>query len=274
MLWAPEDSGLRLDISLQTLWDDRTPDLGSPYYTGNFAYDQPRLPSGSIEISWKSGTPITIAEGSVSLHSAVASLNVTTAAGGFEIQVWASAAWDKMGGDVVVLEVTSSGGEEARAVWLPAVAASTWAKLNPLKTYVPNPASSTTTTTPMSGVYLNVTTQPHLPQKGTGHSSAVLSFADGPKQYHIVCLSNTKPSPATADDIVKAQVIAAYGSLTSIRQDHEAWWANWWPAGGFVTLEHTPLESFWWIQLYKFASGTALTLSHSHSHPLQSFSGS
>ena len=189
MLWAPSDDALRLDISLQSLWDDRTPDLGSPYYTGNFAYDQPRLPSGSIQISWKSKGQIQLASGSVSLHRARALLNVTTAAGGFQIEVWASAAWSRAGGDVVVLEVTSTGAEEATATWIPAVAASTWASKS--KTYVLNPASTTTASTPMPGVQLNITTQPHLPKKGSGHSSAVLSFADGPKQYHV-------PQPFTA----------------------------------------------------------------------------
>ena len=82
-----------------------------------------------------------------------------------------------------------------------------------------------------------------------------MSFTTGSTKYHIICLSNTKETPAEADTIVKATLKEAQGRLANIRVAHAAWWANWWPAGGFVTLEHTPLESFWWIQLYKFASG-------------------
>ena len=72
----------------------------------------------------------------------------------------------------IVLEVTSFGAEEATAVWVPAVAASTWA--SKLKSYVPNPPSKTVSSTPSVGVELNITTQRHLPQKGSGHSSGVI----------------------------------------------------------------------------------------------------
>ena len=125
--------------------------------------------------------------------------------------------------------------------WIPAVAASTWA--SKLKTYVHNPPSATTTSTPTPGVRLNVTSQPHLAVKGTGHASAVLSSYAGRAQTHIVSLSNTKPSPAAADEHVTAQATRAHADLASIRAMHEAWWAAWWPAGGFLTLDHSPLEA-------------------------------
>jgi hypothetical protein len=44
-------------------------------------------------------------------------------------------------------------------------------------------------------------------------------------------------------------------SVAALRARHEAWWAAWWPAGGWLTLDHAPLESFFYLQLYKFASG-------------------
>ena len=60
-----------------------------------------------------------------------------------------------------------------------------------------------------------------------------------------------------------SQVVAATNSSTTPRSSlaklrglHESWWSKFWPAGGVLTLDNSPMEAFWYTQLFKFASGT------------------
>ena len=43
LLWQPSPSSLRLDVSRQTVYDDRNSSLGPPRFKNNFVYDTPRL---------------------------------------------------------------------------------------------------------------------------------------------------------------------------------------------------------------------------------------
>jgi alpha-L-fucosidase 2 len=48
---------------------------------------------------------------------------------------------------------------------------------------------------------------------------------------------------------------AAARGLDDLAAAHRAWWHNFWPAS-FVSFPDARLESFYWIQMYKMASGT------------------
>jgi len=261
-LWAPSNSTLQLDISSKSLWDDRTSDLQTPssfgpkrkFYVGNFVDDQPRLPSGHFEMSWPSGKAPILASGRVSLFNARATLNVTTTTmgAGFSIAVWASADYESA--DVVVVETRPfgpGGGVMPLVKFFPA----DLTKDPHCSHCIPNlPSMADNVTTIGNNTELSITVQPH--RKGTAHALAVAKYTEGTTTVRVVALSPVLKSSAAAS--ANAAACAKRGveadPLGSLRTQHEAWWHNWWPAGGFLTVNHSPLESFFFIQLFKFAS--------------------
>jgi len=267
MLWQPQNSAngeLQMHVSRQTLWDDRTPDLGPIYYLDNFALDQPRLPLGYFSITMTSGAPLLSATGRVSLWDAVAQLNVTTPAGSCALAAWASAAHDRAAGgaDVVVLETSWAGSEACVVKWVPLRCASTWS--NDAR-YVFNPPPLNATAVLSPELELTTVSQPHLPQKGTWHSTAVLRSQLHPTAAaYVVTVSPVLGSQAAADAWAAAEVGAAVaaGGLPALRAAHEADWHSWWPAGGALTFEYSLLESFWYLQLFKFRSGARPGIVH------------
>ena len=252
LLWSPDLLTLRIDISRQSLYDDRTADLGLPLYLNNFVFDQPRLPVGHFILTWASNSQPTAITGRVSLYDARAMLNVTTPVGGISIALWACAAFNSA--DVIVMEVSSSGSESASIVFVPEIAQSTWSGRD--SRYVQNPPPLNVSRTLGKGVSMNLTTQPHLKEKGTGHTTAVLQQHTSPSlDTFFVAISPVSVSTDVSDEWATTQVQAAQSlGIAHLRSLHEAWWHTWWPAGGFISVEYSILESFWFIQLYKLAS--------------------
>eukprot|EP00750_Incisomonas_marina_P011428 INCI16375.3.p2 GENE.INCI16375.3~~INCI16375.3.p2 ORF type:complete len:310 (-),score=50.98 INCI16375.3:2123-3052(-) len=227
-LWAPTPSMLQLDVSRQTLWDDRTPDLGPEFYSSNFVLDQPRLPTGSFHITWEAAgavneTPALQFAGRVSLYSARATLNATTLDGsaGFTVAAWCNAEYGKA--DVIVVETSTFGNMFKLVVqFVPALAASTWANKEPQYVYNPPPINSSTV---FGGGVLNVTTQPHLPAKGTAHATAVLHVngqglgTASSSQFFILSISPVLESPTAANAacVEQARFLGwFFGALASV----------------------------------------------------------
>ena len=251
LLWASGPSSLHLDVSRQTVYDDRDASLGPPRFLNNFVYDQPRLPIGHFDILFDA--PITAGLGRIALYSARSSLDITTSDGTLSLAVWACAAWDTAA-DVITIEAAWSGSSSPTIAWVPEIAQSTWSGRD--KDYVPNPPPLNTSSSPSNGQLLNVTTQPHL--MGTAHATAVLRIDDssGSAATFFVAVSPVVASSNAATNEASMSVTAAAQlGVPALRAAHEAWWAAWWPAGGFITLEDSVIESFVYIQLYKFASG-------------------
>ena len=270
MLYANSLSSLRLNVNRQTLWDDRTPDLGYPSYIGNFAYDQPRLPCGHFEISWASGAAPSEITGRVILHDGTATVNISTPSGSCSLAVWASAQFDSSqaaAADVIVIETFESGSEECIVQYVAEAAESTWAKHD--THYVYNPAPANTTTQLNSTSTLQLISQPHI--KGTYHTQAVLETKTTPgSTVFVFTVSPVLASQAAADLWATHEVQVATLGATALRAAHLAWWHEWWPAGGFVSFDFSTLESFWFIQvsaLYVLSNDryhTTVTQSHSH----------
>ena len=265
-LWSPSNSALQLDISSKSLWDDRTPDLQTPssfgpkkkFYVGNFVDDQPRLPSsGHFEISWpSSGKVPVLASGRMSLYNARAILNITTttAGGGFSIAVWASADYETA--DVVVVETRPFGPGDGIIPSVKFVPADL-TKDPHCSVCIPNLPSVTnnvTTTIGNINTKLSVTVQQH--RKGTAHALAVAKYMNDTTTVRVVALSPILSSNAAASSnaVARAKRGIEADPLGRLRSKHEAWWHEWWPSGGFLTVDHSPLESFFYIQLFKFAS--------------------
>ena len=252
LMWFPSPNALRIEVGRTTLYDDRTPDLGTPLYLNNFALDQPRLPIGYVEVTW-SGAPITAAAGRLDLLRARATVNVTTAAGAFSVSAWAPAAAALA--DAIVVEVAPlAGADTPRTAFVPLPAVSTWASQD--ARYVFNPAAVAARGPAAGGGTLNTTLQPHLPAKGSAHATAVLERAGAAPGATtlFVATSSVRATPAAALAAATAAVTAAADAGNTLRAAHEAWWADWWVAGALVTFDDTALESFWCIQMFKFGS--------------------
>jgi hypothetical protein len=249
-IWADEGgNSLRVDIGRSDLYDDRTAQNTPNAYMNNFVYDQPRLPLGYFRITWAG--QLTGAFGRISLWDALCNISLTTSAGTIQLLAWANAADAQ--GDVIVLELTASGGETAQATFVPQPAQSTWQGNDP--SYVPNPTwISSTAPSSIPGGTLKLTSQPHL--SGSYHTTAVLSVpqADAGVTAFYTSVSPVLASGRPASDAYASGQVesAASQSTASLRADHSAWWHTWWPAGGFLTLPYSVLESFWWVQQYKF----------------------
>ena len=258
LLWQPSPHLLHIELSRQTVYDDRAPSLGSPRFLENFVFDQPRLPIGHFEVSW-AASPITAGAGRLSLFNARAELNVTYSSNAsLSLAVWACAAWDTAA-DVVVVEAGWAGGGAGSTpsiLWVPDPALSTWTGRD--ARYVPNPPPfNASAPHGATGGTLNTTTQPHL--LGTAHTTAVLRMDDAAPGGGATLFAAVSPvlrDGAAADAFAVAQVEGAAGlGLPALRAAHEGWWHGWWPRGGFATFEYSILEAFFFIQLYKFGSG-------------------
>ena len=249
MVWGDTLSSLRVDVSRTTVYDDRTPDM--PSYLNNFVYDQPRLPVGHFELTWPNGSLMN-ASARIRLFDGVAVVNLTTLTGAtLGLSIFANAAVE-LGDSIIML--FSGVGWGVR--WVPEVAQSTWSGQD--ARYTPNPPPVNSSAPFAPGSVLSLTSQPHL--KGSCHTTAVLQSTDpssGALTSLVVTVSTVLPSMPAADAWASQHVasVLTHG-LGNVLSNHTAWWHAWWPTGGIVTLDYSILESFWYIQLYKFASAS------------------
>lgn len=132
MLWQPTNLSVRVDISRADVYDDRSLQSTPSYYTGDFVYDQPRLPIGHFDITFDA--PTLGAVGRLSLWNAEASYNVSTAPGKTcELRAWALSPTRAADADVIVLEV-SRDGACGRVEWMPEPGDSLWKARTDAKT--------------------------------------------------------------------------------------------------------------------------------------------
>ena len=259
LLWhdgGDGDDSVRIAVSRADTYDDRTAASTPAAYTDNFVYDRPRLPIGSLRVSFASGQRVAAgATGRIVLHGARAEYNLTTPSGGaVALRVWACA--DADAADAIVVEAQGSGGERAVVTWEPALAQSTWSGRS--ASYVPNPPPrNASAPAPGGSGTLNVTTQLHL--RGTAHSTAVWQGAGGAgggdALLTIVSTSAVLASGAAAGAWASAQVLKAQAAgAEALRARHEAWWAAFWPQGGSLFLDYSVIEQLFYVMLYKFGS--------------------
>ena len=143
-----------------------------------------------------------------------------------------------------MVETTTFGDLQLSVVFVPLPATTP----NPPKDYVPNPQPFThSTSVPVAKsmattAVLNVTTQPHLPVKGTAHALALLklesktdaSAAGTTNVVYVISISSVSDSAEDAQAQSTAQVTQALPShvgLKGLRTQHESWWSSFYPAG-------------------------------------------
>ena len=138
--------------------------------------------------------------------------------------------------DIVVIETDTFGGLNLSVSFVP-LAAECPSGFKP-KDYIPNPApilASSPVPSSSAPAVLNVTTQPHLPVKGTAHALALLEIQASPTaRVFVSSISAVAESSAKAQADATAQVMQAtsgHVGLAALRAQHEAWWAAFYPAG-------------------------------------------
>ncbi|XP_065175483.1 uncharacterized protein LOC135805383 [Sycon ciliatum] len=235
-------------VSSSAVWDDRMP--GSKYALGNFVLDRPRLPVGQFSLS----TVGTITAGSMrlDLYNGEVIGNVTTTKGSVSFTVFANSVYDKA--DVMAIQAVLSGGEASRTnaavfEFTPKAADSTWGGRN--KQYVPNPAAVMTHVNQCS-----VSLQKHL--SGAAHATGFQEDqTTGTSTLTVtVMMSITHVIPTDAAAAACKQVgNARSAGFAAVRQMNSAWWNAYYPAS-FVSFSDTIMEGFYWVQMYKLASGT------------------
>lgn len=236
---------LYFSVSNSAVWDDRQP--GANYTTKNFVLDRPRLPSGHFLLNF-SGQ---IQNASMRLHlwDAEVTGTVITTQGVGMFRVFANSRYDVA--DTMLIELNTTGGELGKTAWqwIPEPADSTWAGRD--KSYVFNPP-------PVQSVMknINVTTQRHL--SGKSHALAFQTVDLGSQGGISRSVMHISISPVVDDGTTVAVnnvLMSVKTGLNNLISIHHAWWHQYYPAS-FLTFNDTRIESFYWIQMYKLASGT------------------
>ena len=239
-IFKPTPYALRMEVSRQSLYDDRNSSLGARFMH-NFVYDTPRLPVGYFDISM--GATIIQGFGRIALYDGCVWINISTTAGTLTLSAWANAEYTTA--DVIVLQVLHHpDGLVPVITFVSEVCESTWADQD--KNYVPNPPPLFASAAIGLGAVLNTTTQLHL--LGTSHSTAVLQ--DTVNAIFYLAISPVSAEPALSDSYAQKQVHAAYKlGLPMLQRQHLQWWHDWWPRGGFITTEFSILEGFFYTQV-------------------------
>jgi len=163
---------------------------------------------------------------------------------------------------LLVIEVQASSGEEKfEWRWRPYEAITTRGDLphdekglekyrksygNPGKIWVPNPAFELREE---SGIKSCV--QPLL--AGGGYTTAWSEIPRGERQRTLYCsIAMSHPKLSSPGEAVASVREASKLPITKLNSSHRLWWHNYYPAS-FLSLPDTKVESFYWIQMYKYA---------------------
>jgi hypothetical protein len=152
---------------------------------------------------------------------------------------------------VQVIEITASGGGAAAWNWTPGLAAN-HRKIYRKEPLLPEDRNDPPTRSSEGDVQISF--QPLQPAGGhaTAWKVARLDSRRSVAYLSVGCATN---EAAAKSEAVGAVNRAAAAGVESLTESHRAWWHKFWPES-FLSIPDTRLESFYWIQIYKMASGT------------------
>lgn len=220
---------------------------------------QSRLPNGYFTLKTKGR--ITGFNGRLDLYNAETRARVLTSKGYVDIRAIVHS--DDM---LIVYDLQSSGGEFAELNFVPLKAiapARLQAELNVAEqgekahssrkgwakapyAYNPDPI--------LSEVDGYQTSRQLLEAGGEiGTAWIVKQRADGHQELR-VSIEHSYPQQTATQNAVAHLNAVATESLDSLIERHRVWWHQYYPKS-FISLDDTRMESFYWIQVYKFAAG-------------------
>lgn len=201
------------------------------------AYDNAKITIGSLEC-----VPlgkITACHSRLDLWNACVTTTVTTSKGSLKFETF-TAATDP----VVVISIASSGGERATVNWKPDVQGNT-SVINDTHLYV----------RPLN--HKKYSQNPELAvawreKQEEGTRNFFISVGNYP-EYRKASTGDVRTHLTARQEALEA-VNAAYESgFKKVYQRHADWWHAFWP-NSFVSFNDGRAESFYYVQLYKFAS--------------------
>jgi hypothetical protein len=286
-VYFPSTNLLEVHVSRTDLYDDRS-GASNLSVGNNFVFDRPRLPIGLLHVEWSGADTLASAWMRMELWNGLIQGSLSFASGtSLSFALFAQA--DPAVGRAIVLNTaTSYAGSGSSSPltfslsYLPLAVDSTWHaqsssyQPNPVPEYIPWSAA---------GVPSTVVVQPHLTGSehaiglattGSGVSAPTSPSTSGSNPYgpftpgHVVQLS--VPSTATTvvvltpvgtnqGNLATALLSSAITQLPQQLPASSAWWNAFWSGvasgeGSFVTWEQSWMESFYYIQIYKFACAT------------------
>lgn len=251
MLHQLDERTLRISLGRSDVEDHKK--TGGPFIA------QSRLPNGYFTL--KTAGKITGFEGRLELYNAETRVRVVTDKGHLDIRAIVHS------DDTLILyEVLPEGQEVAQLDFVPLKAIAparlqaelavqekgdkapssrqSWAKA-PYK-YNPDPV--------LSRIEGYETSRQLLEAGGeTGTAWTVLSGEEGRKELRVSIEHSYPAQTATKDAIAHLEKVKD-DSLGSLIERHRVWWHQYYPKS-FISLDDTRMESFYWIQVYKFGSG-------------------
>lgn len=209
---------------------------------GSDIYGISRLPIGYFEL--QTAGDIEGGDIRLDLWNAEARGTIRTTAGSIKWRSFVHA--DLM--TILVVTEPSEGERDCRWQWKPQKAVCPRQLRKPRKGYQHNPPF-----VQRQNGDVQITVQPLL--EGGETVTAWQALAEDGKTRLMVSVAHSFPernAEAEAVDVVK-RVRAT--SLTNLTESHRQWWHDYYPQS-FVSIPDTWWESFYWIQMYKLASGT------------------
>ncbi|WP_093598763.1 glycosyl hydrolase family 95 catalytic domain-containing protein [Lentzea waywayandensis] len=228
-----EGNVVRFTVQHADVQDHRT--------TGGSQFGVCRLPVGNLKMT-AAGT-VTAVDWRLDLWNAELRGTVTTSLG-----VLTFAAYVHSERSVLSLNVTATGAEKPVLEFVPAQAIPPRADFNPLpEGYVLNPA-------PVTAADGRETLVTQALNAGGQTATAFRLITHGRTQRLLLSVAHTYPDAAADKIVLKAVREAAVlgGRLT---MSHRKWW-NAFYRKSFLSFGEQRLQSFYWIQLYKVASGS------------------
>jgi hypothetical protein len=201
-----------------------------------------RLPVGHVDLKTKG--KITSAKLRLDLWNAELTGTVTTDGGGLTLRAFAHAS-DML----IVVELTGTGSEADDTFnFVAEPAVNPRYSVAPWPGYKVNPAATTVT---RNGI--NLVIQPVLKSGETATAWRVRQ--DATSKTLFLTVQHSYPGTEADADAEKAISAVATTSVPNLASTHRDWWHKYYPAS-FLSLTDAKLESFYWIQMYKYASGT------------------
>ena len=250
---------LRFEVGRLDVTDDRMP--GSAHYSGNLKCDRERLAIGYFYLRpLKREANVLNVTMRLHLHDAELSANVTMSTGDgvavARVRVFTSATSDVNVIDYSPVSPTApaagQGCETFAFFPIQGDALKAWQAGAGAAGYKRNPNISTTAD---KRTGFTVTIQTLL--SGNAYSTVVAKVpsADGG------CTLYHSTMGRMAGGASRAAAIAAVSAAKDVGFDglqaaHRSWWHRYYAAGAFISLSDTRLQSFYWAQMYKAASGT------------------
>ena len=237
----------RMDVYDDRPFSDRTKD--------SFVCQQPRLPIASFQIEWTG--PVRSASTRTSLWNGETTWLISTNQGTLSFKSLANSDWRKA--DVMAFQFNSSASGAFTVSLNPKQAASTWAHKCPDYEYNP-PAD----VLPIGhGLQGSVLRQRHLINTSHSTAMAIWSPSSGPIAVESgraslpaggteLAISISGVTPDLESSIVNAteQVLLAQQlGYAGVSELNAAWWHAYWPSGGFITLNESIVESFYYQQV-------------------------